>query len=141
MRRGSSRRLTRSPTSFGRTGVAGMVTSSSPFFDGMLNRVDDVLVAGAATEIAGDAFTYLALRRRRRVVEQPDGRHDHARRAVAALQPVLFPESLLQGMQLAVRRQALDRRDLGSVGLDCEDGARLRTAAVEQHSARAALTR
>ena len=34
-------------------------------------------------------------------------------------------ERLLDGMQLAVRGKALDRRDLRAVGLDAEDGARL----------------
>src|SRR6185295_9723540 len=99
---GSSRRLTRSPTSFGRTGVAGMVISSSPFFGGVLDRVDDVLVAGAAAQIPRDALADLPLGWRRRVVEKRHRRHDHARRAVAALQAVLLPESLLQRMQLAV---------------------------------------
>src|SRR5262249_61978218 len=92
MRRGSSRRLTRSPTIFGNTGDAGMVTSSSAFLVGVLNGVDDVLVAGAATEITGEALPDLTLRRRRRVLEQRHRRHDHPRRAEAALQAVLLPE-------------------------------------------------
>ena len=37
---------------------------------GVLNGVDDVLVAGAAAEVAGDAFADLALGRRRVVLEQ-----------------------------------------------------------------------
>ena len=66
--RGSSRRLTRSPISLGRTGVAvAMATSrlSATMFRGVLDRVDDVLIAGAAAEVAGDAFANLLLARRR----------------------------------------------------------------------------
>src|SRR5262249_2811420 len=140
MRRGSSRRLTRSPTIFGNTGDAGMVTSSSAFFDGVLNGVDDVLIAGAATEIAGETRADLELRRRWGILEQRHRRHDHPRRAEAALQAVFLPESLLQRMERAVAAETLDGGDLRSVCLDGEDRARLRTAAVEQHRACAALT-
>ena len=106
---------------------------------GVLNGVDDVLVAGAAAEIAGDALAYLALRRRRVVLQQRHRRHDHPRRAVAALEAVLFPEAVLQRMQVAVRREPLDRRDRRAVGLDREDRARLRAAAVDEDGAGSAL--
>ena len=43
-------------------------------------------------------------------------------------------------MQLAVRREPLDGRDLGAVGLDREDRAGLRAAAVDEDGAGAALT-
>ena len=69
------------------------------------------------------------------------GRHDHSRRAVAALKPVLLPERILQRMQLPVGREALDRGDVGPVRLDGEDGARLHAPAVNQDIAGAALTR
>src|SRR3954468_2155235 len=118
MRRGSSRRLTRWPTSFGNTGDVGIRLS---LVSGALDGVDDVLVAGAAAEVAGDTLADLALRRRRIVLEHRHGRHDHPRRAVAALQAVFLPERLLQGMQLTVPGEAFDGRDLGAVGLDGED--------------------
>ena len=71
--------------------------------------------------------------------EQVARGEDHARRAEAALQPVLLPERVLQRMELAVLREALDRRDLRAVGLDREDRAGLHGLAVEEHRARAAL--
>src|SRR6185436_1660042 len=67
-----------------------------PLPRGRLNRVDDVLVAGAAAEVAGDALADLGFGRLRIVVEQVGGRHDHAGRAIAALQTVLFPEAFLE---------------------------------------------
>src|SRR4051794_38498281 len=121
MRRGSSRRFVRWPTSFGKTGEMAM---RLPLVRGVLNCVDDVLVAGAAAEVPGEAFADLPFRGLRVVLQQRDGRHDHARRTVTALQAVFFPEALLQRMQVAVRREPLDRRDGGSVGLNREDGAR-----------------
>ena len=112
---------------------------SAAVFRGVLNGVDDVLIAGAAAEVAGDAVANLLLARRRIVLQQVDRRHDHARRAVAALQAVLFPEALLHRMQLAFRRQPFDRHHRRAVGLHREDRARLRAAAVDEHGARAAL--
>ena len=81
------------------------------------------------------------LARRRIVLQQVDRRHDHARRAIAALQAVLFPEALLHRMQLPFRREAFDRRHRRAVGLHREDRARLRAPAVDEHGARAALAR
>src|SRR5262249_53349107 len=66
-------------------------------------------------------------------------RHDHPGRAETALQPVLFPETFLQRVQLAVRGEPLDRRDGRSVGLHREERARLRAAAVDENGAGAAL--
>src|SRR5262249_52237058 len=50
---------------------------------GVLDGVDDVLVAGAAAEIPHNALANLALTWRRVVVQKVDGGHDHAWRAVA----------------------------------------------------------
>ena len=65
----------------------------------MLNGVDDVLVAGAAAEVAGDALPDFVLARLRVVSKQVGGAHNHAWRAETALQPVLLPESLLQRVE------------------------------------------
>src|SRR3954447_8391811 len=51
------------------------------------DRLDDVVVAGAAAEIALETLTDFLLRQAvRMLLHQVDGRHDHARRAEAALQ-------------------------------------------------------
>src|SRR5688572_16081621 len=90
---------------------------SATVLRGVLDRVDDVLVAGATAEVAGDAVADLLFTRRRIVLKQVDRRDDHARRAVAALQAMFFPESLLHRMELPFRRQPLDRRHRRAVGL------------------------
>ena len=70
-----------------------------------------MLVASAATEVARDTLADLPLRRLRIVLQQGHGRHDHPRRAVAALEAVLLPEALLQRVQVTVGREALNRGD------------------------------
>src|ERR1700760_3526924 len=68
---------------------------------------DDVLVAGAAAQVAGQRPAHVLLRRIRVLLEQGGGGHHHARGAEPALQAVLLPEALLQRVQLAVPGQAL----------------------------------
>src|SRR5687768_6361278 len=138
MRRGSSRRFMRWPTSFGRTGDVGI---GLPLLCGVLNGVDDVLITRAAAKIARDPLAYFAFGGRGVVLQQGDSGHDHARRAVAALQAVLLPETFLQRVQLALWREPLDRRDCRSIGLDREHGARFHASAIDENSASAALTR
>src|SRR5450755_2806258 len=101
MRRGSSLRLSGWPT------VPGILASLH-LLRSVLDRGDNVLIPGTAAEIARDpvpdlGFGWLGIMR-----EQRAGREHHARRAESALQPVLFPESLLHGMQPSGWRHALD---------------------------------
>ena len=73
-------------------------------------------------------------------LQQAIGPHDHAGRAIAALQAVHLAEALLQGVQRAVRRgDALDGHDAGLVGLHGEYGAGLHRTAVEVDGACAAM--
>src|SRR5262245_4279773 len=89
------------------------------------DRLDDIVVAGAAAEIAFELMTdggiveVVAL-----AVDHVHRGHDHARGAVAALQPVMLAERLLHRMQRPVRvGEALDGGDVGAVDLPDEDGA------------------
>src|SRR5207249_2196466 len=91
---------------------------------GPLDRLHDVVVAGAAAEVALELVADLLFRRLRIALEQLVGGHDHTRRAEAALEPVLLPEPLLDRMQLAVPREALDRRDGGAVSRRAAGGRR-----------------
>jgi hypothetical protein len=110
-----------------------------PLLRGVLDRVDDVLVARAAAEVAGDARTNLLFRRFRRVFQEVDRRQDHLWRALAALEAVLLPKPFLERMQLAVRGESLDCGDLGPTGLHRKYGAGLGAAAVDEDRAGAAL--
>src|SRR5258707_1392236 len=104
-------------------------------------RLDDIVVAGTAAEIAlelvadGVVVEFVAF-----AVHDIDRRHDHARRAVAALQPVVLAKSLLHRMQRPVRfSEPLDRDDIGTVELPGKDRAGFHRLAVDVHHAGAAL--
>src|SRR5512135_1444959 len=92
-------------------------------FRGPADRPDDVLVAGAPADLAGDDLPDLRLVRVRVAVEQPARGHHHARRAETALQAVALDETLLHRVKLAVLLQALDGTDGTAVGHRRENGA------------------
>src|SRR5215469_18209609 len=101
------------------------------------DSLHDIVVAGAAAEIAfelmadGLIVELVAL-----AVHHVDGGHDHARRAIAALQAVMLAEGLLHGMQRSVgRREALDGGNIGAVDLPSKDRAGLDGLAVHMHHA------
>src|SRR5207248_4104622 len=108
---------------------------------GLLHRLDDVVVARAAADVALEAVADLLLGGLRVLVEQRAGGDDHPRRAEAALQAVLVPESLLDGMELAGLGDALDGGDLPALELHGEERAALDGLAVDEHRARSALAR
>ena len=92
-----------------------------------------VLVASAPAKIAVESFANVGVRRVGLAVEQIMRAHDHAGGAEAALQTVLFPESVLKGMQLVTRRQALHGSDAAAVCLNRQDSARFDGTAVHEH--------
>ena len=100
------------------------------------HRADDVVVAGAAAEVAFKALPHLLLGRVR-VLRQQAGRcHHHAGRAEAALQAVVLAERLLDDAHRAVvGDEALGGGHRAAVGLDGEHRAGLDRLAVEQHRA------
>src|ERR1017187_9150125 len=106
---------------------------------GLLDRVDDLLVARAAAEVAVDRLADL-VPRRPRILEQERMRHeDHPGRAEAALDRAALHERPLQRVQRAVRRgHALDREhavaDYVLHALDAD----LQRRIVDQDGARAA---
>src|SRR5450432_4738753 len=77
----------------------------------VLHGLDDVDVARAAAQVSRDRFADLQLGWLRIVRKQRRAGHQHAGRAEAALQAVLVPERLLDGVQLAVLLQAFDGGD------------------------------
>src|ERR1700694_902586 len=119
MKRGSSLRFIEWPMPDTSVLVLGCDMGPLPLLllGSVLHRLDDVDVAGAAAEVAGDRLANLELRRVPVLLEQRAGRHQHARRAVAALEAVLLPKALLHGVELAVLFEALHRRHRAAVGL------------------------
>ena len=73
-----------------------------------LDRIDDGLVAGTAAIIAGERVTGALLPVRVCWLQQVLRRHQHARRAIAALQRVAVAEGGLQIGDLAAIGQSLD---------------------------------
>src|SRR5680860_67861 len=67
-----------------------------------LDRLDDVLISRAATQVARQRPADLFFVGGRIVLEQRRRSEHHAGRAKAALQSVLFFESLLERVQLAI---------------------------------------
>src|SRR5262245_618239 len=100
-----------------------------------LDCLDDVLVAGTAAEVPLQPEADLPLVHAGAALDETEGGHDHPGRAVAALQAVVLAEGLLQGVQLAVRGESLDREDVAAVGLDGEHRAGLHRPAVHHHRA------
>src|SRR5713226_4073485 len=138
MKRGSSRRLMLAPSSLAVAMIA-LSLLRRHLLGGVLNGLDDIVVARAAAEIAVELVPDLFLRRLGIALEELRRRHDHARRAEAALQPVLLPEGVLDRVQLAVLGHAFDRGDLRAVGLDGQHGAGLHGLAIQMDGAGPAL--
>src|SRR4029077_15778739 len=105
----------------------------------LLDRFHDVDVARASAQVPGDPLPDLRLGGIRALAQEPGGLPDHPRGAEAALEAVLVPEGLLERVELSALLHALDSHDLGAVGLDRQDRARLRAPAVHVDRARAAV--
>ena len=106
---------------------------------GQANRGEDLLVAGAAAEVAGERLADLVVARVRRSREEVGGGDDESGGAEAALDRSRFDEGRLDGVEPGAVGEPLDRRHLVTVGLRREDEAGADEGAVEQHRARAAL--
>src|SRR5690242_18724609 len=139
IRRGSSRRRMRLPTSFSVFVIVGVAMG---LCSNRLGRgshgVDDVLISGAAAQVAFQPVPDFLFTGIRIAFQDLLGGHDHAGRAKTALQAMLVPESFLHLVELAVGGQALDGEDLRAVGLDGENRAALHGFPVQFDGARAA---
>ncbi len=106
------------------------------------HRIDDVLVAGAAADVAFEPVADLRFAQHRPVGSECDGGHQHPRGAESALQAMMFAKRLLHRMQ-PVRSlrplQALDRDKRDAVEHRRQQRAALHRCAVDMHHAGAAL--
>ncbi len=107
----------------------------------MLHRADDVVIAGAATDVAVDGVPDFRFARIRIASQQVHGAEYHAWRAESALESVLLPESFLHRVQSSVPGDSFDRCNGTAVGLGREHGTGFHCPAVENHRACAALAR
>src|ERR1700694_492683 len=148
MKRRSSLRRTAAPIP-----VALMAISfpSVPLLGGLLHagfhgagagcdRLDDVVIAGTAAEIAVELFAdgviveLIGL-----AVDHVDRRHDHAGGAKAALQTVMLAEGFLHRVQLSAVGDPLDGGDIRPFRLPGEHGAGFARLAADMHDAASAL--
>jgi hypothetical protein len=88
------------------------------------HSVDDVLVAGAATDVSSDALPNFPIRRLRIVAQEFHGTEKHSWSAKPTLQSMVLPESFLQGMEFPPFRQAFNGRHFRPIGLNSEDETR-----------------
>ena len=118
-----------------------LCTSLAHFLSGVLICLDYVHLACAATQVAGDRVTDFVVSWIVVLLQEGVSGHQHAGRAVAALEAVLLEESVLQWMQFAVLFESFDGQDRASIGLDSECRARLDRFSIEHDCTRAAVTR
>src|ERR1043166_65419 len=106
---------------------------------GCQNGLHDLVVPGAATEIARQTVANLLLGWLGAALQERLRRDDETWRANPALQSGVLEELLLKWVQILRRCDALDRRDLLALNLDAENEARVDEPAIEHHIARAAV--
>src|ERR1044072_7108667 len=87
---------------------------------GVLDRFGDLLVSGAAAQVAGGRLADLVAAGIGIAVEQRLGGHDHARRAVAALRAAEVGERRLQWVEVRSARESLDRLDPAPLAVEGE---------------------
>src|SRR4029453_215610 len=101
----------------------------------LLDRFKNPHIAGAAAQISRQSVTDLVFRRMWRLFQQADRRHDHSRRADAALGAAAFDEGLLYGVKLPGGGDAFDGSDPRALGLQRRNQATVDQAAVQQNGA------
>ena len=104
-----------------------------------LDRIDDLVVTGAAADITRDRFLDFLRCRRLGPIEQRFHRHYESRRAVAALHRARVDERLLHRVQFIAVGESFDRRDFRTIGIRGHGHARVDRFAVVNDGAGAAL--
>src|SRR5215470_54923 len=106
---------------------------------GVLHRLDDFDVAGAAADVAAERGANVVLTRTRIAAQQARRRHDESGRAVAALGAELLVEPALHRRKPAVLAERFDGVDALTVHGRREREARQSRLVVDEHGAGAAL--
>src|SRR3989338_5225831 len=117
-----------------RTVYSAFAMASVPFFNSPrsdFDRLDDLRVPRAATDVAGHRLFDLLQSRILRAVEQRLDGQDEAGRAVTALNRAGIDKCLLHRVQLVPLRQSFHRDDLRVGGVRGQHHARIHRLAVE----------
>ena len=107
----------------------------------VLNGLHNIVVAGAAAEVAFQRVPDLRLGRISVSLKQLNRVHDHPGGTEPALKTVLFPESFLDWVQYAVLCKAFDRHNVGAIGLYGKNRARFHRLPIDQDGTRPTLRR
>src|SRR5919106_290364 len=102
---------------------------------GVHHGAHDLVVAGAAAEIAGQPVAHLGLAGVGIAVEQGFGGDQEPRRTDAALQRGMLQELHLQRVQLLAVRHALDGLDRAALGFRRQHQAGADQAVIQHHAA------
>ena len=132
----------RSRASFARSPALAKVGARTPrpqLLGGLLHRLDDLQIARAPAQVARERFTDLRGRRVRLAIQQGLRGDQDPRRAVPALRCAEVGKRVLQRVQRAVLRQALDGGHGAPAALEAENEAREHRLAVQQDGTGAAF--
>jgi hypothetical protein len=115
--------------------AASIFLRSRHFVSSVLDRLDDVLVASASTQVSRNSPPNFLLAGVRILFQKRARRQDHARRAETALKPVLFLKSFLQRMKFAVIGHAFDGADFATIRLHGKYGTGFHRLTIQQYRA------
>src|ERR1700733_12233812 len=105
----------------------------------LLDRAHDVRIGPTAADVPAHGFLDIVVAVTVRLVEKRDGRHDLPRRAVPALEAVVFNEGCLHRMERARLADAFNSRDCLSLMGGGQTQARVHSPAIDMDRTRAAL--
>src|SRR5207248_9067356 len=105
----------------------------------ILYGTHDILIAGAAADIAFETLANLGFSRIGIVFQQLIRGHNHTRGAEAALQAMLFPEAFLDGMQTTFVSQPFYSHHFRAISLYGKHRTSFYGLAVEQYITCSAL--
>ena len=128
----------RDPRSVNHGFRAGSCRMSVPRGNSLTHGADDVHIARATADVAGQPLANLRIRGQGIFGQKIDRGHEHARRAKPTLKGVVFAETLLQRIERADLAEPLDSPDRSPVALDRKGQAGPDAVAVDQNRAGAA---
>jgi hypothetical protein len=122
-----------------RYGLCLRTVSFANFENRGLDSLKNLKVTGAAAQIAGKGFTDLIASGARIAVQQGFGGYQDAWSAITALRGAEIGKSVLQWMELALRCEALNRKNVFVIAFEGEQEARKHWLAAYKNRAGAAF--